>query len=100
MTQPTRSNLIKVTADSRPAVVAGSVAHAVRGAGGETVSVQSIGLNASYNALKAAVSACRFLAEEGITVLVRPRFVSVEIEGEERTAIRLDFVVQRKRGGK
>lgn len=90
-------NLIRATHHSIIRDLAGSIAHAIRNnlrnPSDELVCVQAVGVQASYNALKAAIAAGKYLAEEGITLLVRPSYVTVAIEGEEKTAVRLEFVI-------
>lgn len=80
-------NVIKVSARSRTAAVAGAVAGVIREVG--RAEVQAIGAGAVNQALKAIVIAKGYLAEEGTHVLCNPEFVEVVIDGQERTAIRI-----------
>jgi stage V sporulation protein S len=80
-------NVIKVSARSRTAAVAGAIAGVIREA--QHAEVQAIGAGAVNQALKAIVIAKGYLAEEGINVFCDPSFVEVEIDGQERTAIRI-----------
>lgn len=50
---------------------------------------QAIGAGAVNQAIKAVAIARGYLQEDGIDVICIPEFTSVEIEGKERTAIRL-----------
>lgn len=80
-------SVIKVSARSRTAAVAGAIAGVMREAG--RAEVQAIGAGAVNQALKAIVIAKGYLAEEGVDVMCDPSFVDVSIDGQERTAIRI-----------
>jgi stage V sporulation protein S len=51
--------------------------------------VQAIGAGAVNQAVKAAAIARGYLHEEGVEIVVLPEFTSVDIDGKERTAVRL-----------
>lgn len=80
-------NVIKVSARSRTAAVAGAIAGVIREA--NRAEVQAIGAGAVNQALKAIVIAKGYLAEEGVYVVCDPSFVEVTIDAQERTAIRI-----------
>jgi len=80
-------SIIKVSANSRTAAVAGAIAGVVREH--NFAEVQSIGAGAVNQAIKAAILATGYLANDGIEVVFVPEFVDVEIEGKVRTAIKL-----------
>ncbi|MCB9430906.1 MAG: stage V sporulation protein S [Ardenticatenaceae bacterium] len=80
-------NVIKVSAQSRTAAVAGAIAGVIREV--NRAEVQAIGAGAVNQALKAIVIAKGYLQEEGVEVVCDPEFVDVAIDGQERTAIRL-----------
>ncbi|MCA9872717.1 MAG: stage V sporulation protein S [Ardenticatenaceae bacterium] len=80
-------NVIKVSARSRTAAVAGAIAGVMREA--NRAEVQAIGAGAVNQALKAIVIAKGYLAEEGVDVVCVPSFVEVSIDAQERTAIRI-----------
>jgi len=80
-------SIIKVSSNSRTAAVAGAIAGTFRDNG--RAEVQAIGAGAVNQALKAAVIAKGYLAEEGKTIVFIPSFVEVNIDGEERTAVRM-----------
>jgi stage V sporulation protein S len=82
--------MIKVSAGSVPGKVAGAVAAAVREQG--QAIVQGIGAGAVNQAVKSIAIARGFLAPQGVDLVCVPGFVDVNIEGEERTALR--FVVK------
>ena len=80
-------NVIKVSARSRTAAVAGAIAGVMREIG--RAEVQAIGAGAVNQALKAIVIAKGYLAEEGVDIVCDPSFVEVAIDEQERTAIRI-----------
>jgi stage V sporulation protein S len=80
-------NVIKVSARSRTAAVAGAIAGVMREV--SRAEVQAIGAGAVNQALKAIVIAKGYLAEEGVDVVCDPSFVEVSIDDQERTAIRI-----------
>jgi stage V sporulation protein S len=80
-------NVIKVSSGSRTSAVAGAIAGVVREHG--RAEAQAIGAGAVNQAIKAVAIARGYLQEDGIDVICIPEFTSVEIEGKERTAIRL-----------
>lgn len=80
-------NVIKVSARSRTAAVAGAIAGVMRDV--QRAEVQAIGAGAVNQALKAIVIAKGYLAEEGVDIVCTPSFVDVNIDEQERTAIRL-----------
>lgn len=89
-TAPTSVNIIKVSARSRTAAVAGAIAGVMREA--HHAEVQAIGAGAVNQAVKAIVIAKGYLAEEGVHITCVPSFVDVDIDTQERTAVR--FVVE------
>ncbi len=80
-------DVIKVSAGSRTSSVAGAIAGVVREH--KRAEVQAIGAGAVNQAVKAAAIARGYLQEDGIDVICIPEFTSVDIDGKERTAIRL-----------
>ena len=80
-------NVIKVSARSRTASVAGAIAGVVREHG--RAEVQAIGAGAVNQAIKAIAIASGYLSEEGTEVICIPAFVDVDIDNNERTALRL-----------
>ncbi len=81
---------ITVSAKSRSTSVAGAIAGVVREHG--RAEVQSIGAGAVNQAIKATAIARGYLQLDGIDVICIPSFTEVEIDGQERTALR--FVVE------
>ncbi len=80
-------DVIKVSAGSRTSAVAGAIAGVVREH--KRAEVQAIGAGAVNQAVKAAAIARGYLQEDGIDVVCIPEFTTVDIEGKERTAIRI-----------
>lgn len=80
-------DIIKVAATSRSTAVAGAIAGVMREKG--QVDVQAIGAGAVNQAVKAVTIARGYLELDGIDIICVPSFVEVEIDGQERTAVRL-----------
>lgn len=80
-------DVIKVSAHSRSTAVAGAIAGVMR----ETrhAEVQAIGASAVNQAVKAIAIARNYLALDGIELICFPEFVEIDIEGKERTAVKL-----------
>ena len=78
--------VLKVSATSKPKAVAGALAAVLRAKG--SVELQAIGAGAVNQAVKAIAITRGFVAPNGIDLIAIPAFTKVEIEGEERTAIR------------
>jgi stage V sporulation protein S len=81
--------VIKVAAKSRSTSVAGAIAGVIRESG--RAEVQAIGAGAVNQALKATAIARGYLELDGIDIVCIPSFVEVEIDGQERTAIKLSI---------
>ena len=79
--------ILKVSAKSTPNSVAGAIAGVIREQG--SVEVQAVGAGASNQAIKAIAIARGYLAPGGVDLVCVPAFANVEIDGEERTAIKL-----------
>ena len=79
--------VLKVSSKSAPNSVAGAIAGVVRDYG--CVEVQAVGAGATNQALKSVAVARGYLAPRGIDLVCIPAFTSIEIEGTERTAMKL-----------
>jgi len=79
--------VLRVSAKSNPNSVAGALAGVIRENG--TAEVQTIGAGALNQAIKALAIARGFLAPSGIDLVCRPSFTDLNVEGAERTAIKL-----------
>ena len=80
-------NMIKVSATSRTAAVAGAIAGVVREH--HRAEVQAIGAGAVNQAVKALIVATGYLRLDGIYISCVPEFADVTIEDKIRTAIKL-----------
>ncbi|MFB6356070.1 MAG: stage V sporulation protein S [bacterium] len=80
------SSLLRVSSDSSPTSVAGAIAGFIKEEG--EVELQGIGAGAVNQATKAIAIARGYVASNGFDLVCVPAFVDVEIDGEERTAIR------------
>jgi stage V sporulation protein S len=79
--------VIKVSAESKTSAVAGAIAGVMREH--RHAEVQAIGAGAVNQAVKACAIARSFLENDGLNIVCIPSFVEVEIDGKERTALRL-----------
>ena len=80
-------DIIKVSAHSRSTAVAGAIAGMIREH--RRAEVQAIGAGAVNQAIKATAIARGYLEPEGIDIFCVPFFAEVQIDEQERTAIRL-----------
>jgi stage V sporulation protein S len=78
--------LLKVSASSKPKMVAGALAALIREEG--EVEIQAVGAAAINQAVKSIAIARGYVASNGIDLVCVPAFIEIEIEGEQRTAIR------------
>ena len=81
------AELIKVSAQSRSTAVAGAIAGVMREQG--YAEVQAIGASAVNQAVKAVAIARGYLEQDNMDLVIVPSFTEVDIEGNERTAVRL-----------
>jgi len=79
--------IIKVSARSRSTAVAGAIAGVIREH--RYAEVQAIGASAVNQAIKALAIARGYLQEDDIAIASIPLFTDVDIQGLERTAIKL-----------
>jgi stage V sporulation protein S len=85
-------DLIKVSSRSRSTAVAGAIAGVMREHG--YAEVQAIGAGAVNQAVKALAISRGYLERDEIDVIFVPLFTEVNINGQERTAVR--FSVQER----
>ena len=78
---------LKVSAKSNANSVAGALAGVIRENG--EAEIFSIGAGALNQAIKAIAIARGFVAPGGVDLICIPAFADIQINGEERTAIRL-----------
>lgn len=79
--------VLKVSAKSNPNSVAGALAGVLREKG--KAEMQAVGAGALNQAIKAVAIARGFVAPSGVDLVCIPAFIDIQIEGEERTAIKL-----------
>lgn len=79
--------VLRVSTKSNPNSVAGALAGVLREKG--TAELQAVGAGALNQAVKAVAIARGFVAPRGIDLVCVPAFADIEIDGEERTAIKL-----------
>lgn len=78
---------LKVSSKSNPNKVAGALTNVFREKG--IVEVQAIGAGSLNQAIKAIAIARGFVAPSGKNLVCIPAFTDINIDGEERTAIKL-----------
>jgi stage V sporulation protein S len=88
-----KADVIKVSAKSRSTAVAGAIAAVIREH--RYAEVQAIGAGAVNQAVKALAIARGYLSGDQIDITCIPYFTEVDIEGQERTAVR--FIVEPRR---
>ena len=79
--------VLKVSARSNPNSVAGALAAIIKER--NTVEIQAVGAGAINQAVKAIAIARGLVAPSGKDIVCIPAFTDIEIDGEERTAIKL-----------
>lgn len=79
--------IIKVGSKSNPNSVAGALANILREK--ESVEIQTIGAGALNQGIKAIAIARGFVAPSGKNLICIPTFADIEVDGEEKTAIKL-----------
>ncbi|HEY3315818.1 MAG TPA: stage V sporulation protein S [Bacillota bacterium] len=80
-------DVLKVSSKSNPNSVAGALAGVLRERG--NAEIQTVGAGALNQAVKAVAIARGFVAPSGMDLVCVPAFTDIEINGQERTAIRL-----------
>lgn len=80
-------DVLKVSAKSNPNSVAGALSGVLREKG--SAEIQTIGAGALNQAIKAIAIARGFVAPGGIDLICIPAFTDIQIDGEERTALKL-----------
>ena len=79
--------ILKVSSKSNSSKVAGAIANVFRENG--SVELQTIGAGSLNQAVKAVAIARGFVAPMGINLVMIPAFNDTEINGEQKTAIKL-----------
>ena len=79
--------ILKVSSKSNSNSVAGALTNVLREQ--SSVEIQAVGAGALNQAIKAIAIARGFVAPSGKNLYCIPSFASINIDGEERTAIKL-----------
>lgn len=79
--------VLKVSTKSNPNSVAGALAAIIKEK--NIVEIQAVGAGAINQSVKAIAIARGFVAPSGRDIVCVPAFTDIEIDGEERTAIKL-----------
>lgn len=86
-------NVLKVSSKSNANSVAGALAAAIRDF--SEAELQAVGAGAVNQSVKAIAIASGFLAPGGIVLYAQPSFEGIQIDGEDRTAIRFKITSQK-----
>ena len=78
---------LKVSSKSNPNSIAGAIAGTIKEYG--KVELQAIGAGALNQAIKGIAIARGFVAPAGVDLVCIPAFAEVEVQGEDRTGIKL-----------
>ena len=84
--------IIKVGSKSNPNSVAGALANILRDK--DSVEIQTIGAGALNQGIKAVAIARGFVAPSGKNLICIPTFADIEVDGTEKTAIKLIIEAQ------
>ncbi|EKQ53933.1 MULTISPECIES: stage V sporulation protein S [unclassified Clostridium] len=79
--------VLKVSTKSNPNSVAGALAAIIKEK--NVAEIQAVGAGAINQAVKAIAIARGFVAPSGKDIVCVPAFTDIQIDGEERTAIKL-----------
>lgn len=93
-----RTEIIKVSARSRSTAVAGAIAAVIREY--QFAEVQAIGAGAVNQAVKALAIARGYLTRDELDIVFTPYFTEVDIDGQERTAVRFSVELRPEVMGK
>jgi len=85
-------DILRVSSSSDPNKVAGALAGTIREH--QEAEMQTVGAGALNQAVKALAISRGFLAPSGIDLICWPSFIDIEINGNERTAIRLSVRIR------
>ena len=86
-------NVLKVSSKSNANSVAGALAAAIRDF--SEAELQAVGAGAVNQSGKAIAIASGFLAPSGVLLYAQPSFEAIQIDGEDRTAIRFKVTSQK-----
>ena len=81
---------VRVGAKSDPRAVAGALAHALRKS--PAVTIRVIGAAAVNQAVKSIAIATEHMASEFVNIAVVPSFEDIEVDGIEKTSVKLRVI--------
>ena len=79
--------ILKVSSKSNPSSVAGALANIFKEK--NNVEIQAVGAGAINQAIKSIAIARGYIAPSGKNLICIPAFAEVQVEGEDRTGIKL-----------
>ncbi len=88
--------VLRVSAHSNPKSVAGALAAVLRDK--NRAELQAVGAGAVNQAIKAIAITRGYVAPNGVDLICIPAFAEIQIDGEERTAIK--FIVEPRRNNR
>lgn len=83
---------LKISSKSNVNAVAGAIAGLIKD--NKSVEMKAVGAGAVNQAIKSVIIANGFIAPTGQKIKIEPAFCTVEIEDEDRSAIKLKLVVE------
>lgn len=86
--------ILRASTTTEPRLLAGAIARILRR--NESVDIESVGAGAVNQTVKAIAIARGYLVPGGIDIVCVPSFVDTDIEGEERTGIRMSVARYRR----
>ncbi len=88
--------VLRVSAHSNPKSVAGALAAVLRDK--NRAELQAVGAGAVNQSIKAIAITRGYVAPNGVDLICIPAFAEIQIDGEERTAIK--FIVEPRRNNR
>ena len=82
--------ILKASKSTEPAKLAGALAKIMRE--GKDVEIQAVGPVPTNQAIKGIAIARGFLAPVGVDMVCIPSFTTIQIDGEDRTAMKITCV--------
>ena len=84
--------ILKVSTQSKPRLVAGAIAGIVRT--GDTIEILAVGAGAVNQTMKSVAIARGYVAPNGIEIICIPAFSETEIAGELKTSMK--FIIEKR----
>lgn len=86
--------ILKISSKSNPNAIAGAIAGLIKEEHNQKVEMQAIGAGAINQAIKSIAIARGFVTPSGIDLVCIPSFKQVELDGLDRTAIKITVEVR------